>query len=351
MEYINIINNYFIIHFPIMINNIEAILQSMTIKQTDGTRSDVYTSDEIEEGAWVTQTKKITHNNTPILNQHLVNDPITTNACGAYSATKIINEMNFIEWSYPGYICDPVEFWKKTLSNFYGNINSWSSLQGNTSNACYNKHISGYYKCVSVQAMKTAIDKWDLISTWSKYVDRAAVLWSSDSVLRFIDKPKYWHLFCIINYDDNLHGWVFIIANSSWDWVLDKWLCYVKYSDIWKFYSRIAFVDKKDGDRIDKVTEDRSLIASALENKIWNWLKADNPVLFWEYKLMSERLWFTWPFNWVYEDKLTRTKLVYLIVWMTWVNQQIIWNKTNPNNLATRYQAVLMLMRAKNSII
>lgn len=344
----------------------------------DDVKPTVYRADEIEFG-WVSiilslDGKTVIYNKTAILNQSEENTPSTRNACGAFSQSKINNELNYIEWTYPTVYCNPVVFWVETIKNYWGNVDNGSWLQGNANNAKDNWWLSWYYLTKTIQEMKDAIGRWYIIATWSKYVDWLKTIKSKDSFLVFVSDgwvADFWHLFCIVWYDDSKQA--FIIANSWWDKILHNGLCYVKYTDISKLYSRLACVDKSNTEVVDQIKIDREMLANAQALGYWNGLNPEATSKRYESVLMALR--FKYPkmdyniiltksvIDWIWngkrkDDNITRWEAINIVMrWvcgMFGVDQTLyvqarnmwLWNGKNPELPATRAQVMLMVMRA-----
>lgn len=322
----------------------QEILNSLRVVQTDDTPKDIIRAEEIEYWWWVDLSSKVLYNNTPILNQSLPNTPPTINACGWFSQSKVINEMNFIEWVRPQNNCDPSKFFARTVSDFGGSYGKkWSSLQGNATNAIKSWFLSWTYACWTVAEAKQAIDNIHLICTWSMYVDRRAVFSAWDGILRFTNDPEFYHLFPFIWYDDA--KWWFISPSSWGDKRWYKWFFYCYYEDFSKLYSKIACVDQKDSNLLTKAMEDRQLKQKALDMKIWNGLNPNATILQWELESMLSKLWYQIT-GLEYWKKLTRGEVANQII-KTSKTTNKIWNDTNSNKLATREEWVLMVMRSK----
>lgn len=84
------------------------IVEYDMIDNLDDIPADVFKAAELEEWAGDSTATRVVYNSTPILNQSLLTE--TRNACGAFSMSKLINEMNFVEGVYAQNNCDPVKF-------------------------------------------------------------------------------------------------------------------------------------------------------------------------------------------------------------------------------------------------
>lgn len=175
-----------------------SIVEYDIIDGLDDIPQDAFKASELEEGgADVEPKSRVLYNSTPILNQSAPETVETTrNACGAFSISKAINEMNFIEGSYPANICDPVKFWTRTCEKYGGTIKGGSTMVGNISNARDSGFTSGYYLCKNIDEVMDAIDKGRLVYTGSKYFDWKATYGAKDSILRF-GKYSGGHLMCV----------------------------------------------------------------------------------------------------------------------------------------------------------
>lgn len=332
----------------------DELIENLKIFQGDWIDEQVYRCDELE--IWGAILWKKIYNNTPILNQSL--DPITANGCGAFSQCKVLNEMNYIEGTYNLNKANPVNFWKRTVENYWWSYTRWSTLAWNINNAKKSWFISGYYSCQTVADMKTALDNWHIIVTGSARVDWREVFYSNNYVLSFTSSPEYYHLFCIVWYDDDKK--LFTIANSRWENRLDNWLCYIRYADIGYLYTRIACIDTKDTQLIDKVVADRELLEKAKEEKIWNGERAGDAVVRYEAVLMAcRKIGIYWTDDeilheakekgiWNGSNKYWYAKRyeVALIAGRALKkDSNTLWNGKNADANATRWQTVLMLMR------
>lgn len=336
----------------------------------DDTPCNVYRADEIEFWGSVEPKTFLLYNKTAILNQQEVNIPKTTNGCGAFSQSKVNNELNFNEWTYPSVNCFPLPFWVETLKDYDGKIEIGSWLHANALNAKDNSRISGFYKATTVTEMKEALLKGHIIVTGSRYVDWYNVLRSTNKVLTFIQDPSFWHLFPITGFDDTKK--CFIIPNSWGKDVLDHGLCYVKYEDIDKLYSRLACVDKPNAEVINQIERDRLDLKEAKDKWYWNGLNPESQAKRYEAILMMLRPSNAWQddniiltrsvLDWIRsgkrpDDNITRGETVIIIMrgilnqfWDDTVLYQAgknmgLWNGNNADSTATRAQVMLMIMR------
>ena len=208
-----------------------------------------------EEWWWESVIKydlNIIKNNLTIFNQ--LQQTLTNMACWCYWSTHCINAMNIIEsnslWSSYEQK-NPMLFWKDFLINNPTALYQWSSLQDWISFFVKKWLISGSVRCYTIEEAKRAIDNNRLIYTWSNNWDwnKVKTIWKY-----WIKTKSFWHLFCLIWYNDEWFIWV----NSLNDWY------FILSYEYWNtLYSRNALCDttnKEAFDTYNKIIEEIKLL-------------------------------------------------------------------------------------------
>ena len=247
-------------------------------RETDFLRSDYIWNDY---GEW--ETKKIV-DQVKIKVRNQFDQEETYKACSAYWLTAIFNWNQGVE-----FLKQWIEFeqedprWKRnTFQAERWYLDKGASLQEMMS--FFKKHwlIDWYLKTVNVEETKNAINNWCLIYSWSNYWNRSQ---TSKSWELTIMEYTTWHCFSIIDFDEN----GFIAINSFWEKRWNKWFFHINYEKYSKLFTTYAIIDHDDTWKIDAMLFDLEY-QKAIENKITNWTRSNDPVTRKECAVMCYRV-------------------------------------------------------------
>lgn len=295
---------------------------------------DIFTSDEVERGAGSISSTML-YNNTPMLDQG------NTNECGCFGISKAINELKWLDGSYPTVTADPTVLRPIDVEKYGANPKTGSSMTGNLNLMKDQTLISGWYKCSNEDAIKQALISGCTVYTGSMHIDRNACLMTYDVV--FSNIVPFAHLFCVIGYDET----GFIAANSWGTRVNKQGLFHIPYGSRSKMYSAIAIIDQKNSHIITQIASDRQNMQESRTKSIWNGMRGDEAIIGAELAIVLTRLGehYSAPLN---TATYSRKNIVGIISKVFNVPQSILRNQSNPEGNCTRYQAVLMCMRASS---
>ena len=198
-------------------------------------------------------------NNLTIFNQW--SQTLTTMACWCYGSTHCINAMNIIEsnWLWVNYEQkNPLVYWNEFIKSTPSAQYSWSSIQDWIAFMKSKWIISWSVRCYTIEEAKSAIDNNRLIYTGSNNWD-----WNYVK-LHWVYATKtssYWHLFCLVWYNDQWFIWI----NSYWD---SNWYFILPYSYWNTLYSRNALCDSTNTEAFNtyyRIVEE----IKALDYKTW----------------------------------------------------------------------------------
>lgn len=296
----------------------------------DDINESTYTADEVRYAGSdmpVVLPRRMFFNNTPVLNQMM--KEATYNACGSFWLSKLINEQNWIEWTYPTNPVDQDEFRMDVIADFGGNYKTGSTMTGNLKYAVAEAWSVWRYRTDTIEDMKMAFYKNHLIYSGSMYIDWIATYNDPDNIAHFSDKVTVGHIMYMGWYDDDLE--IVWFVNSYGEGRHDKWVLKVRYKDMHKLFTRIAVIDKKDKAVVDKIVQDRAYLSEAFQNKLWNGKDWGMPLKRYEYVLMLGRhkYWAN-----LEDDDILNNAII-----------DKIWNGSNKYGQLLRYEAVLMIMR------
>ncbi len=242
---------------------------------------------------WATEKlpRRVVHNYTKAQNQNAVNEPSTKYACVFYSATHIINEENAIERkNVPELIKEikaedisKIAYERKLLT-----LDSWAFLQSGPKLAKDLWYSIGYTMPETVDEIRSAIARNQLVQFWTRSFDWKKTLTNPDNIV--IAGKCYWHSMIFEWYDDDLHGWCFIIRNSLGEFGNFRWRQFLKYSDISLIYpSRYAYVDKPD-EQIILEYQKKKRLELAHERGYWNTQRPNDLATRYEASRMAIRM-------------------------------------------------------------
>ena len=156
----------------------------------------------------------------------------------------------------------------------------WASLQSSLDQFLAQKLISGYSKTYTIEAMKSAIDSWRFIFTWSQNGDWAYVSQTRKYRLR-TDNRTRGHAICIVGY--NTAWWIALNSYGPENGVFE-----IPYNLTQTLFSRYAISDFEDAEKILSFKRDvmQKNIQKAIDAWITNWSRQDKPATRWEVMTM-----------------------------------------------------------------
>lgn len=188
-------------------------------------------------------------------------DSKTRMACTRFWLTHIHNAQQIIE-HWPSY----TQLLAKTVWEEYLKENPRAEKEGATLQSALNQFkrmwlIEGYAKCITDEARKQAIDRWQPLFTGSLYGDWLYVRDKKEYRDR-TDGREVGHMFGIFWYNDI--GW--IALNSFWP---NNWYFTIPYAYTSSLYSTYAIIDKDEKGEL-QAHKDRLLLEEAKRLWIWN---------------------------------------------------------------------------------
>lgn len=136
---------------------------------------DIMRSDEVERGAGVIPETLI-YNNTTMLDQG------NTNECGTFGICKPINELLWLDGTYPGRAAVPVILRPLMVSGYGADPKKGSSMSGNIKMMTNVGFLQGTYICKDNDAIKQALISGCTVYTGSMHIEWDKCLMEYDVV-------------------------------------------------------------------------------------------------------------------------------------------------------------------------
>lgn len=178
---------------------------------------------------------------------------ITRYACTVYWATHTTHSTKNIE------AIDPIDQTMKAIKRWWLNPNWWGSLQDVVLDF-HSQWLISWYATIekTEQAIKSALFAWYSIVTGSRHINRSA---TRKNNWEAVFNGTSWHLFSIDGRKDD-----YVIVRNSWASLPEF---YVKFKDINKLYTLIAFLDTNTA-KTTKEQQDSRDVNYAIEAWITN---------------------------------------------------------------------------------
>lgn len=194
--------------------------------------------------------------NTTVFNQW------QTPMCTYYAAMHVSNAQNILEYASVWETYTEIDPWKFFIDNRPHSVQDRAMQMRELGFILWYTTISNN-RADKLGDIKKAIDNGLFISTGSNNGDWTKTKKTKIYTLR-TDWKIVWHAWDMVSYDDNTK--LIKCKNSRWPGRCDKWYFYLRYEDVYKVYSCLAFIDKSNTEallRAKNKSKARLLVDSA----------------------------------------------------------------------------------------